>query len=84
VRRGAVATLVGQARVAAGATRVNIQRKVGAAWVTLRTVRTSADGSFRISLRPTTKLVLRARWSGLSRTGTAATRTSPPVTIAVR
>jgi len=84
VRRGAVATLVGQARVAAGATRVNIQRKIGAAWVTLKTVRTSADGSFRVSLRPSTKLVLRARWSGVSRTGAAATRTSPPVTIAVR
>ena len=84
VRRGSAVTLVGQARVAAGPTRVKIQRKVGSAWVTIATVRTSADGSFTISLRPNARLVLRARWSGLSRSGASGTRTSPPVTIAVR
>ena len=84
VRRGAVVTLVGQARVAAGATRVDIQRRARGAWVTLKRVRTSVDGSLRVNLRPTGKLVLRARWSGLSRTGAPATRTSPTVTIAVR
>ena len=83
VRRGTAVTLVGQARVAAAATRVDIQRKAGG-WVTLKRVGTSRDGSFKVSLRATGRLLLRARWSGLSRTGAPATRTSPTVTIAVR
>jgi hypothetical protein len=84
VRRGSAVTLVGQARVPVGVTAVNIQRKAGGAWVTIKTVRTSADGSFKVSLRPSAKLVLRARWSGVSRTGANGTRTSPAVTITVR
>jgi len=84
VRRGTGVTLVGHARVAPGATRVKIQRKAGGAWATIKTVRTSADGSFKVRLRPSAKVVLRARWSGVSRTGAAGTRTSPAVTITVR
>lgn len=84
VRRGTAATLVGQARVPAGVTRVRIQRKAGGSWVTLATVRTSADGSFKIRLRPSAKVILRARWSGVSRTGAAGVRTSPAVTLTVR
>jgi hypothetical protein len=84
VRRGTAVTLVGQARVAPGATRVKIQRKAGGSWVTIKTVRTSADGSFKVRLRPSAKVVLRARWSGVSRTGAAGTRTSPAVSLTVR
>ena len=84
VRRGAAVTLVGQARVAPGATRVNVQRKAGGSWVTIKAVRTSADGSFKVRLHPRAKVVLRARWSGVSRTGAAGTRTSPAVTLTVR
>ena len=84
VRAGAAVSLTGQVRTASTRTPVQIQRKSGSTWVTARTLRTSRDGTFRVGVRPSSSITLRARWTGTTRSGTKATRTSPPVTISVR
>ena len=83
-KRGSSVALVGQVRASAGAATVLVQRKASAKWVTLKTLRTAGDGSFKVALRPTAKMLLRAKWSGRTRIGTPATMISPPVTITVR
>jgi hypothetical protein len=82
--RRARVTLVGQSRVGRGVQTVEIQRKAGSRWVRLKRVTTSADGSFRVRLRLTSKIALRATWTGLAPSGAAATRTSPTVTLTTR
>ncbi len=83
-RRGTTVTLIGQARLGDGKRVVEIQRKVGNRWVLLKRLTTSADGSFRVSLRLSSKIALRARWTGVAPSGGAATRTSPAVTLTPR
>ena len=74
VRKGRKATLKGTLAVpesaaadatvhwAAPGTLVTVQRKVGAAWTPVRTVRTGADGAWRLSVR-----VLRTtRWRAVA------------------
>ena len=82
--RGATVSLVGQSRLGRGARFVEIQRKAGNRWVRHKRLRTSADGSFRVSLRLTAKIALRAKWTGLAPSGGATTRTSPAVTLTIR
>ncbi len=82
--RGARVTLVGQSRVGRGAHVVVIERKAGGRWVRLARVTTSADGSFRVRLRQSSKITLRARWNGVAPSGVATTRTSPTVTLTTR
>ena len=82
--RGARVTLVGQSRVGRGVQRVVIERKAGSRWVRLKRVTTSADGSLRVRLRLTSKIALRARWTGRAPSGAATTRTSPTVTLTTR
>ena len=82
--RGARVTLVGQSRVGRGAHVVVIERKSGGRWVRLKRVTTSVDGSFRVRLRLTSKIALRAMWTGFAPSGAAATRTSPTVTLTTR
>lgn len=82
--RGARVTLVGQSRVGRGAQVVVIERKSGSRWLRLKRVTTSVDGSFRVRLRLTSKIALRATWTGVAPSGAAATRTSPTVTLTTR
>lgn len=83
-RRGTTVALVGQARLGDGKRSVEIQRKAGSKWVLLKRLTTSADGSFRVSLRLTSKITMRAKWAGVVPSGAAATRTSPAVTLTPR
>ena len=83
-KRGARVTLVGQSRVGRGAHTVVIQRKAGSRWVRLKKLTTSVDGSFRVRLRLTSKIALRATWTGLAPSGAATTRTSPTATLTTR
>ena len=82
--RGANVTLVGQSRLGRGSRGVVIERKSGSRWVRLKRVTTSVDGSFRVSLRQTSKIALRAKWTGVAPSGRATTRTSPAVTLTTR
>ena len=84
VRRGVLVTLVGQVRPSPTATTVLVQRRSGRVWVTIKRVRTTRDGSFKLTLRPSATVVLRTRWRGRTRAGTIATNISPPVAISVR
>ncbi len=83
-RRGTTVTLIGQSRLGSGRRVVQIQRRAGSRWVLLKRLTTSADGSFRVTLRFSSKLVLRARWAGTEPGGAAGTRTSPTVTLTLR
>jgi polysaccharide biosynthesis protein PslG len=84
VARGGRAQLVGQVRAANGATRVEVQRRSGGKWITVRRLRTTADGSFSLSLPVSRTRALRARWRGTLPSGTPATRISPTTVVRVR
>jgi hypothetical protein len=73
-------TLVGQIRIARRATRVAVERKAGRRWRSVALVRTSADGSFRLTVRAPVATVFRARWSGAARQGGRGAVTSPEIT----
>ena len=83
VRRGSPVSVVGQIRIARGATRVTLERKTGRAWRRLTSLPTRADGSFQATLRPTATSEYRARWAGRSRVRGADARTSAAFTIRV-
>lgn len=81
--RGTRVTLVGQSRVGKGRHAVEIQYKRGAAWVRAKRLTTVADGSFKVRLRLTANVTLRAIWSGTSPTGGATKRVTPPLALRV-
>lgn len=84
VRSGVTTDVVGQVRIAAAAVNVAIERKAGGKWVKAKVVRTARDGSFRVGVKVTARVTLRARWSGVARSGATVSAISPPVTIAIR
>lgn len=73
--------LVGQARPAAGRTTVQIEWKDGGTWRPLTAAKTTVDGTFALSLRPRAETVVRAHWTGETRSGESATWTSPEVRV---
>ena len=75
------ARLVGQARATIGRTRVQIEWKSGDTWRRLTTVKTAADGTFAMSVRPAQSVTLRATWDGPTRSGNRVKWTSPEVTV---
>jgi polysaccharide biosynthesis protein PslG len=81
--RNARVTLVGQSRVGKGNHTVEIQYKNGAVWSRAKRLTTAADGSFKVRLRLTVNLTVRALWNGVSPTGGATKRTSPPLVLRV-
>lgn len=81
---GSRVTLVGQARLARTNRTVEIQRRSGNRWVRLAKVATAADGSFRLRVRLSGPLALRAKWTGAAPSGRTTTRTSPPVNLTTR
>lgn len=82
---GSRVTLVGQSRLGRGAVRtVEIQRRSGSRWVRLTRVTTGLDGSFRVRLRLTSRVSVRAKWTGVAPSGATTSRTSPPVTLTIR
>jgi hypothetical protein len=76
-----VIRLTGQARAAAGRTKVEIEWKSGDTWRRLTTADTAADGSFAISIRPPKAVAVRAVWEGATRSGERLTWTSPEVAV---
>lgn len=83
VAAGSRVVLRGQVRNAQGRVSVTIQRRAGSRWVNAATIRTSADGSFRVTVRPRSTVRFRAVWSGVTRSGAAVTRTSPAIRLRV-
>ena len=76
---GARVDLVGQVRLAKGATDVTIERRAGSGWVPLAVLATSTDGSYSFTLRPRATTTLRARWSARAH----SEHTSQPLTVQV-
>jgi hypothetical protein len=84
VARGTPVRVVGQVRSARAATRVALQRRDGRRWRRVRLVPTTRDGSFSLVLRPRATAAYRARWSGVTRSGSRVARTSPTFVLSVR
>ncbi len=84
VSAGSRVTVRGQVRNASGKVRVAIQRRVGSRWVRIARITTSRDGSFKLTMRPSATVRLRAQWSGQTRSGRAVLRTSPAIKVRVR
>jgi hypothetical protein len=74
-------TLVGQVRVAGGATRVALERGRSGRWQRVALMRTSADGSFALDVPARTSDLYRARWSGRERGGRRGSAVSPILRI---
>lgn len=81
VAAGSRVVLRGQVRNAQGKVSVTIQRRAGSRWVNAATIRTSRDGSFRVTVRPRATVRFRAVWTGTTRSGAAVTRTSPAIKL---
>ena len=64
--------LVGQVRPAVGRTKVTVQTLSRGKWRAARTIGTSADGSFRVTVANRTRVPTRVTWKGKTRAGTNA------------
>ena len=86
VASGGAVTVVGQVRPAAAATNVDIQWRAAdaTAWSTLRTVPTSADGTFQTVLRPTSSVIVRPHWKGAARDGQTVEWAGREIPLTVR
>ena len=76
-----VVRLVGQARASTGRTQVRVEWKSSDTWRKLVVADTAADGTFAVTVRPTTAISVRAVWEGLTRSGQRMTWTSPDVVL---
>ena len=76
-----VVRLVGQARASTGRTQVRVEWKSSDTWRKLVVADTAADGTFAVTVRPTTVISVRAVWEGLTRSGQRMTWTSPDVVL---
>ncbi len=88
-RTGAVAagtdvTVRGQARRARRGGLVLVQRRSGRRWATAARARTSADGSFRTTVRARRTARYRARWRGRARGGGQSAAISRTFVVRVR
>lgn len=79
---GAAVRLTGQARAATGRTQVRIEWRSGDTWRRLTVAETAADGTFAVTVRPSTPIKVRAVWEGLTRSGQRMTWTSSEVALA--
>jgi len=84
VASGTRVRIVGQVRSATGRTTVQVEWRSGDTWKPLESVRTLADGTFAVAVTATEAITVRARWSGTTRSGASADRTSATVAISVR
>ncbi|MEW6583455.1 MAG: hypothetical protein AB1416_11925 [Actinomycetota bacterium] len=75
--------LLGQVRVAPGATRVTVERLAGRRWRPVATPRTTSDGSFAVTVGARTDIRYRAVWRGRDRQGRTRTLVSPAVTVRI-
>lgn len=81
VRTGRDTVVFGQVRAGEGKTKVTIQRLARGRWVTAKRLTTAKDGSYRIRVRTTQRVTLRATWTGTSRSGATVTRLSRSLTV---
>lgn len=78
---GRTSVLWGQVRNTTRATRVTVQVRRGTRWVSSRVVRTSADGTFSLSVQSARRVQVRVHWKGTTRAGTKVVRVSRPIIV---
>jgi len=84
VASGGEVKVTGQVRPTGGPTEAIIEWKDGDTWKELQKVRTSKDGTFAVSLRPTASVSIRPRWSGAARNGTQVEWTGAEIQLTVQ